>query len=139
VTEFKAQYSLESIEAVATELLDVFTGERVFMIDAPMGAGKTTLIKELCKILGSRDNFSSPTYSIVNEYSHPDGKIYHFDLYRLKSEEELYDIGFDEYVGSGEYCFIEWPQLAKNLVDKSSVKVSISVNGNIRYLHGTKS
>jgi tRNA threonylcarbamoyladenosine biosynthesis protein TsaE len=138
VADLEAEYSLETIGSVAKQLLDAFPQERIFLIDAPMGAGKTTLIKEICTVLGSQDNFSSPTYSIVNEYSYAAGKIYHFDLYRLKGEEELFDIGFEEYIGSGNYCFIEWPQITKNLVDQNSVKIDIRVEGNIRYIHAAK-
>ncbi|MCE3229764.1 MAG: tsaE [Bacteroidetes bacterium] len=138
MADLEAEYSLETIGSVAKQLLDAFPQERIFLIDAPMGAGKTTLIKEICTVLGSQDNFSSPTYSIVNEYSYAAGKIYHFDLYRLKGEEELFDIGFEEYIGSGNYCFIEWPQITKNLVDQNSVKIDIRVEGNIRYIHAAK-
>jgi len=91
-----------------------------------MGSGKTTLIKALCKELGCRDEASSPTYAIVNEY-HGEQLIYHFDLYRLKDEEELMDIGFSDYIESGAYCLIEWPELALPFLD-SYISVDISVN-----------
>ena len=99
-----------------------------------MGAGKTTLIKQFCRILGSGDNFSSPTYSIVNEYIYPSGKIFHFDLFRIKSVEELLDIGFDEYMHSGNYCFIEWADMAKGLPPKPYLSIIIKANENNRYL-----
>ncbi len=134
--EFKRDISsLESLPAVATELLQTFKEERLFLFDAQMGAGKTTVIKELCKALGSTDNFSSPTYSIVNEYKIPGGHIFHLDLYRLKNKEELFDIGFEDYLKQNTYCFIEWPHLAKDfLMSGSHLKVSIELEGNSRIL-----
>ena len=126
--------SSEELPQVSKQLLDFFHDKKIVLFYAPMGAGKTTLIKELSKVLGSRDNFSSPTYSIVNEYVYPKGKIFHFDLYRVKSMEELLDIGLEEYLASGEYCFFEWPELLENFVD-TGVKVEINVSENIRYLH----
>lgn len=119
---------------LARQLLS-FAGElKVFAFEAEMGAGKTTFIKALCKALGSKDNFSSPTYSIVNEYSTPTKKLYHFDLYRLKSAEELLDIGFEEYVDGKHYCFIEWPGLALSLLPKPYLSIVINVKENNRYL-----
>jgi tRNA threonylcarbamoyladenosine biosynthesis protein TsaE len=137
VNEVKVEYSLETVNSVAKQLLQAFPDHRIFLFEAPVGAGKTTLIKELCRELGSTDNFSSPTYAIVNEYSYKGGRICHFDLYRLKNEEELFDIGFEEYIQSGDYCFIEWPELSKNLVE-DYVTTVISVIGNKRYLHAAK-
>lgn len=110
---------------VAEKVLDVTKDIRVFTFDAEMGAGKTTLIKQLCAELGSTDNFSSPTYSIVNEYDSEQGKLYHFDLYRVKSEEELYDLGFEEYLSSGNYCFIEWPEKAESFLPENYASVKI--------------
>jgi tRNA threonylcarbamoyladenosine biosynthesis protein TsaE len=137
--EFKRDISsLESLAQVAKELLQTFKDHRVFLFDAQMGAGKTTFIKELCKQLGSHDNFSSPTYSIVNEYKSPTHTIFHFDLYRLKNKEELFDIGFDDYLHKNTYCFIEWPHLAHDfLMGGSYVKVSIESEGSSRVLKAT--
>jgi tRNA threonylcarbamoyladenosine biosynthesis protein TsaE len=137
--EFKRDISsLESLPVVAKELLQTFKDDRLFFFDAQMGAGKTTLIKELCKQLGSEDNFSSPTYSIVNEYQIPGGHIFHFDLYRLKNKEELFDIGFEDYLKMNTYCFIEWPHLAKDLLmDGAHVKVAIEIDGDKRILNCT--
>jgi tRNA threonylcarbamoyladenosine biosynthesis protein TsaE len=120
-------FTLKDLTAVARGLLAIAKA-RIFLFDAPMGAGKTTLIKEMCSLLGSEDNFSSPTFSIVNEYAYGEGKIYHLDLYRVKNVEELFDIGIEEYLDSGNYCFIEWPALAENLVESEYVKVDIEVN-----------
>lgn len=132
------QFTLDTIADVAGKLLLLDPEQRIFLFEAEMGAGKTTLIKELCKKLKSNDNFSSPTFSIVNEYIYPGGKIFHFDLYRVKSTEELLDIGFDDYINSGNYCFIEWPELAKDILDEGSVVVKILQAENKRYLHVTK-
>lgn len=118
----------------ARQLLSFASELKVFAFEAEMGAGKTTFIKVLCKELGSKDNFSSPTYSIVNEYSTPNEKLYHFDLYRLKSAEELLDIGFEEYVDGKHYCFIEWPELAISFLPKPYLSIIINVKENNRYL-----
>ncbi len=134
--EFKRDItSLESLPQVAKELLDTFKGEHIFLFDAQMGTGKTTIIKELCKQLGSKDNFSSPTYSIVNEYKTPTHNLFHFDLFRLKNKEELFDIGFEDYLKRDTYCFIEWPHLAHDfLMTGSYVKVNIEMVGESRFL-----
>lgn len=97
-----------------------------------MGAGKTTLIKELCKQLGSEDNFSSPTYSIVNEYTSPHGKLYHMDCYRLKSAEEALNIGIEDYLNGENYCFVEWPELIEQFLPADVIKISIRTTENIR-------
>ncbi len=124
----------EAHAAAAAELLAFAGQERVFLFEAPMGAGKTTFIKVLCARLGVQDTMSSPTYAVVNEYATGDHqRVYHFDLYRLKSTAELLDIGFEEYLESGSYLFIEWPELAMPLIG-SYVKVNIELNENIRYL-----
>jgi tRNA threonylcarbamoyladenosine biosynthesis protein TsaE len=90
-----------------------------------MGAGKTTLIKTICRNLGVSDTASSPTYSIVNEYEYPGGKVYHFDFFRIKNEIEAFDIGFEEYLDSGEYCFIEWPDMISNLWPLHYIRIRI--------------
>lgn len=92
-----------------------------------MGAGKTTLIKELCAALGVEEAVTSPTFSIVNEYDIPLGKIFHFDFYRLKTESEALDMGYEEYFYSGNYCFIEWPEKIPNLLPESFVSIGIKV------------
>lgn len=126
--------TMASHTAAADELISFGGKERVFLFDAPMGAGKTTFIKSLCSRLGVTDTMSSPTYSVVNEYAaHGGQRLYHFDLYRLRTTSELVDIGFEEYLESGYYLFIEWPELALPLIG-SCVKVNIELNKNIRYL-----
>lgn len=126
---------LSSHADAAKALLDFAGTERILVFEAPMGAGKTTFIKSVCKVLGVIDTMSSPTYSIVNEYRTDSGdKLFHFDLYRLKSSDELMDMGFEEYLSLNHYVFIEWPELAFPFID-SYVKVSIEASKNIRYLY----
>lgn len=92
---------------------------KIWIFDGEMGAGKTTLIKSICKNLGVMDEVSSPTFSIVNEYKTVDGKtVYHFDFYRVKSIEEVYDIGVEDYFYSGNICLVEWPEKIKEILTK---------------------
>ena len=109
----------------AEKILDFSQKEKIFLFEGGMGVGKTTLIKDLCSQLGSDDLVSSPTYSIVNEYSYPKGKIFHFDFFRIKSEAEAFDIGFEEYLYSGDYCFIEWPEKIQSMWPLHYITVSI--------------
>lgn len=92
-----------------------------------MGAGKTTLIKILCAKLGVEDSVTSPTFSIVNEYAGNEGPVYHFDFYRLKSQNEALDMGYEEYFYSGNYCFIEWPEKIAGLIPEQYTGVRIHV------------
>ena len=114
----------------AAALLTFADKEKVFLFEGEMGAGKTTLIKTICHQLGVRDTASSPTYSIVNEYEYQDGKVYHFDFFRIKTENEAFDIGFEEYLDSGEYCFIEWPEMIPNLWPLHYIRISIHPDEN---------
>ncbi len=121
--------SPEQLAFVAQQLIDTYPQQRIFTFDAPMGAGKTTFIKEICNYLGVTDNVASPTFSIVNEYVTTKGEnVYHFDLYRLKKWEEMLDIGYEMYFDSGNYCFIEWPEKIQNLLPDNYVNVSIQVD-----------
>jgi tRNA threonylcarbamoyladenosine biosynthesis protein TsaE len=125
---------LNSHAFAAQQVIDFAGKERIFLFDAPMGAGKTTFIKAICQYLKVTDTMSSPTYSIVNEYNTSNNvKIFHFDLYRLKSSEELFDIGFEEYLDSNQYMFIEWPEIAMSFLN-SYVRISINSDSNNRYL-----
>lgn len=124
-------FSLDEIDLAAKKLLEAGLKQTV-LFHAGMGAGKTTLIKALARQLGVNDITSSPTFSLVNEYETEDGKtVYHFDLYRLNTEEEAYDMGMDEYFYSGNMCFIEWPEKTPNLIplDHSSVTIKILPDG----------
>lgn len=135
--EERLEIQLEGVRdlpVAAKTILDFAGNTRIFVFYAPMGAGKTSLIKELCALLGSKDSFSSPTYSIINEYHSPAGKLFHLDLYRLKNAEELFDLGMEEILRGDVYCFIEWPELAEDMIDVSYLKIDIEVKDNIRYL-----
>lgn len=116
---------------IARLILNSYQEHRVFALKGDLGAGKTTLIKGLCEVLGVTEGTSSPSFSIVNEYRTDEGeRVYHFDLYRLKAAEELEGIGFVEYVDSGAYCFIEWPELALDLLPKDAVVIEIYTSAN---------
>ena len=124
---FQTQISeLSSIRENARFLLDQFPGERIFAFYGSMGAGKTTLIKAVCRELGSADYVTSPTFALINEYSTADGSvIYHFDFYRIKKIEEAFDLGYEDYIYSGNYCFIEWPEMIESLLPEGIVAVRI--------------
>ncbi len=127
----KKQYilnNLESIDKVAAEILNDFPKAKLFSLKGQMGAGKTTLTKSLCKALDVEDNVCSPTFAIVNEYfSEKEGTIYHFDFYRIKNLQEAIDIGFDDYVYSGNYCFMEWCENISPLLPDNITEISIEV------------
>ena len=119
--------STAELNNVATELLAYAKGQKFFIFEAEMAAGKTTFIKAFCEALGVTDVVSSPTFSIVNEYDSPTGPVYHFDFYRLKNLREAYDIGYEEYFYSDHYCLIEWPSKVEELLPESYVKVQITI------------
>lgn len=119
--------STDDLPEIAKNLLDKFPEKRVFAFFAPMGAGKTTFIRELCSVLGAQDNVSSPTFAIINEYRTTSGNsIFHFDFYRIKKIAEAINIGSEEYFYSGDYCFIEWPELIEEMLPEDAVKVTIA-------------
>jgi tRNA threonylcarbamoyladenosine biosynthesis protein TsaE len=102
---------------------------RIFAFRGEMGAGKTTLIKAICRELKVQENVSSPSFALVYEYMSPlIGTIYHFDLYRLKELSELYDLGYEDYFYSDKHCFIEWPEIAEELLPPGTVNIEIKVN-----------
>jgi len=118
----------EAIE-VARHVLQASPPSRVFALHGDLGAGKTTLIKAFCEVLGVAEQTSSPSFALVNEYRAQDGTpVYHFDLYRLKDAGELEAIGFTEYVDSGAWCFIEWPELAGELLPPDVVNMRMAVD-----------
>lgn len=107
----------------------------VFAFYGELGSGKTTLIKEICKQLGSAQAGSSPTFTLLNEYSTERGKkIFHLDLYRMKNESEIYDIGYEEYLFSNEPCFIEWAEKMEHLLPHNCIRVKIEVKENERII-----
>lgn len=109
--------TLAELESAAKTILNDMGNNRIFALNGTMGAGKTTLIKEFCVVLGVEEVVSSPTFALVNEYSSKSNEpIYHFDFYRIKKLSEVFDIGYEEYFYSGNYCFIEWPELITELL-----------------------
>lgn len=163
--------NIYELPEAAKQILLFAKEKKIFLFYGELGAGKTTLIKEMCKQLGVTDTGSSPTFSIVNEYNYPTplsshlappkrfakarreksqseipthpnssplgrlgGAIYHLDLYRLKNESEIYDIGYEEYLFSGSYCFIEWPEKIEHLLTSDFIKVIIEVKGTQRII-----
>jgi len=125
---------LSQLPQIATQLLELAGKKKVILFEAPMGAGKTTIIKELCKRLGVTESITSPTFSIVNEYIGESGPIYHFDFYRLKDEQEAYDLGYEEYFYSGNYCFVEWPQKINSLLPEDAFLIQIELVDQSRLL-----
>lgn len=122
--------NLDSINEAARQFIDNMGEARVFAFYGKMGAGKTTFIKAVCEQLGVNDVITSPTFAIVNEYtSETSGEtIYHFDFYRIKKIEEVYDMGYEEYFYGGGLCFIEWPELVEDLLPENATKVTIGEN-----------
>ncbi len=124
--EIKIQ-SLEHIHEAAREFIAAMGDNTVFALYGKMGAGKTTFIKALCQELSVEDVVTSPTFAVINEYrSDIAGElIYHFDFYRIKKLEEVYDMGYEDYFYSGALCFIEWPELVEELLPGNTIKVTI--------------
>ena len=118
--------TLEALPRAAEELLTAVGNRRVLLFYGDMGAGKTTFISTICRQLGVTDVASSPTFAIVNEYGSADGPVYHFDFYRIRSEQEAYDLGYEDYFYSGAYCFVEWPEKIPNLLPEDAVSIHIT-------------
>ena len=129
--------SLSELPSIAQQIIKFAGDTHIWLFEGPMAAGKTTLIKEICKQLGVTGSVASPTYSLVNEYITNDFKtIYHFDFYRLKSETEALDYGIEEYFDSGNICLCEWPSKIANLWPNQYLMLNLSVlNDGSRQLH----
>lgn len=120
--------SVDELQSVAEELVNAFSADRVFAFYGKMGAGKTTFIQSICRVLGSEDNVTSPTFALINEYNTAQlESIFHFDFYRIKELEEAYDLGYEDYIYSGSYCLIEWPEMIEPLLPDNIVEVKIEV------------
>ena len=125
--EIKIQ-NIDTIRESAREFIQNIGDSKVFAFYGKMGAGKTTFVKAICEELGVEDVITSPTFAIVNEYEANNQSIYHFDFYRIKRLEEVYDMGYEDYFYSGALCFIEWPELIDDLLPEEAVKVTITEN-----------
>lgn len=129
------EYTLEDIDRVAKQLINSFTHSIVAM-SGQMGSGKTTLVQAIVYKLGSNETVSSPTFGLVHEYNIPNGKLIHMDLYRLEQESELEQIGFDDYLSTGNLCLIEWPELAAKHIQGGCHHLNIElINDRKRKLH----
>ena len=119
--------SLDNIRAAAREFIKNMGNSHVFAFYGKMGAGKTTFFKAICEELGVEDVITSPTFAIVNDYTAGDGRhIYHFDFYRIKKLDEVYDMGYEDDFYSASLCFLEWPELIEELLPSDAVKVTIT-------------
>ena len=119
---------LKELPEIARKLVEQFPEERVFAFYGKMGAGKTTFIQSVCRVLGSDDTVTSPTFALINEYNtEKNGSVFHFDFYRIKNLEEAFDLGYEDYLYSGSYCLIEWPELIEPLLPDKVVRVKIEV------------
>jgi tRNA threonylcarbamoyladenosine biosynthesis protein TsaE len=121
--------TIDDLPDIAHALFQKYKDNRIFALRGQMGAGKTTFMQAIAKMLNSNDTVSSPTFSIVNEYvTDNNRRIYHFDFYRIKNIDEAIHIGLDEYLYSGEYCFIEWAENIEELLPPETVNIYITVN-----------
>lgn len=119
-------YSQGDLPKIANGLLELFSNDIVFAFYGKMGSGKTTFIKEICNQLGVNNVITSPTFALINEYTdRQNKKLYHFDFYRIETQEEAFDFGYEEYFFSGNKCFIEWPELIENLLPDQYVRIDI--------------
>jgi tRNA threonylcarbamoyladenosine biosynthesis protein TsaE len=130
------KYSISEIGKVAQTLIPLTENHSIFCFYGQMGAGKTTLIKELCKSLNVLDEVSSPSFGLVNEYKISEKEsIFHFDFYRIKNIEEVYDLGYEDYFDSGNICLIEWPEKIESILTKENfLKIEIEILNDIRNL-----
>ena len=119
---------LGDLPEAAEEILDALDGRNVVAFFGTMGAGKTTLIREICEQLGSEDVVTSPTFALVNRYNSANGRpIFHFDFYRIERPEEAFDMGYEEYFYSGDLCLVEWPELVEQLLPEEAMVVKIEI------------
>ena len=119
----------DQLPLLAKDIITQYPDARIFAFYGEMGSGKTTLIKQICKFLGVTDQTSSPTFAIVNEYfTEKQETVYHFDFYRVEKWEDLIQIGVEDYLESGNYCFLEWPEIAENILETDFIKIFVSVN-----------
>lgn len=119
----------KELPAAAKKLISYAGDARILAFYGTLGAGKTTIIKALCRFLGAVDLVSSPTFTLVNEYRTTSGEpLYHIDFYRIRKEEEVFDFGIEEYLTGNAYCFLEWPELVEELLPPETLRIRISVD-----------
>ena len=119
--------SLDELDTVAEAVINSLDGRTVVAFDAPMGAGKTTLISRIAALLGAEDSVTSPTFAIVNQYEGTKHTIYHFDMYRIERVEEALDFGSEEYLSAGDLCLVEWPEKIEPLLPDDTMVVRIEI------------
>ena len=119
--------SLDELDTVAEAVINSLDGRTVVAFDAPMGAGKTTLISRIAALLGAEDSVASPPFAIVNQYEGTEHTIYHFDMYRIERVEEALDFGSEEYLSSGDLCLVEWPEKIEPLLPDDTMVVRIEI------------
>lgn len=119
--------SLDELDTIAEAVINSLDGRTVVAFDAPMGAGKTTLISRIAALLGAEDSVTSPTFAIVNQYEGKEHTIYHFDMYRIERVEEALDFGSEEYLSSGDLCLVEWPEKIEPLLPDDTMVVRIEI------------
>jgi tRNA threonylcarbamoyladenosine biosynthesis protein TsaE len=120
--------NLDELKTIAKALIDSYPNDRLFVFRGQMGAGKTTFIKEVCSYLGCNEPVTSPTFAIVNEYQAQEKSIFHFDFYRLKNSTEAINIGYEDYIYSGNYCLMEWPEIIEDILPENRIEIAISVD-----------
>jgi tRNA threonylcarbamoyladenosine biosynthesis protein TsaE len=117
------------LHSAAKKLLDLAGDKKLFAFYGSMGAGKTTIIKAICEVLGAVDVATSPTFTLVNEYMILNGQsIYHIDFYRIKKQEEVFDFGVEEYLSGNSFCFMEWPELVEEILPQNTIRIRITVD-----------
>lgn len=135
----KIVYNLKEIDKISKIILDNIKHINIVLLKGDLGSGKTTLVKSILKKLGVNDEIKSPTFSIVNEYDHPSGPIYHFDLYRIEKIDELDVIGFEEYIDNSNICFIEWPEIGMEKIFGNYMQINLGhIDDNKREILITK-
>ncbi len=123
-------HNINELDEVANFIIKISKNSKIFYLTGDLGSGKTTLVQKICKILGSKDTIVSPSFALVNIYDSKVGDIYHIDLYRLNDIEEIINLGIEDYLYNSNYCFVEWPQLLKNISPELYYEININIIDN---------